>query len=359
MQTAERRQLREEQRRLRDLERQAKEQAKLSAIEQAHLEVETFNNRLAALLSVHKEQGGVWDWVAVASSLPPPPPKNYSSHEQRARQCLCVMPSKQQETSELLIDQARLYDEQEFQSATKVYSDEMVQWEKLKKLARRILDGDHKAYTEALVEFNPFAEMSDLGSSIHFTVHNRKLAECVLKVNGRQAIPTEVKTLTSSEKVSIKPMAKGRFHEIYQDYICGCVLRVAREIFALLPVDAVLVTAAADSVDTRTGRISEQSVLSVFIPCADLARLNLDQLHPSDAIENFQHRGDFKASRKTEAFQPIMPLTLADIAVTPIEDMGYHDLLANVQRIREELKAQIAELSRGGVSSIQQANSRS
>lgn len=212
-------------------------------------------------------------------------------------------------------------------------------------MARRILAGEHKAYTEALVELNPFAEMSDLGSEIHFTVHNTKLAECVLKVNGKQAIPAEVKTLTSSGKVSIKPMPKGRFHEIYQDYVCGCVLRVTREIFALLPVDALLVTASVDLLDAHTGQTIEQPVLSVFVPRAVVAQLDFDRLDASDAMENFKHRGDFKASRKSEAFQPITPLTPADIVQVSIQDMGFHDLLANIQKMREELKARIAELS--------------
>ena len=96
----------------------------------------------------------------------------------------------------------------------------------------------------------------------------------MLKVSGKQIIPAEVKTLTASEKVSVKPMPKGLFHEIYLDYLCGCVLRVAREIFALLPVDTVLVTAAADSLDSRTGHTVEQPVVSVALPRADVALLN-------------------------------------------------------------------------------------
>jgi hypothetical protein len=334
IEAAQRRQQREAQRRFRELERQAKEQAKLSAIERARLEVETFDNQLEVLLSVHKEQGETWDWTAIAASLPAPCPQKNSYHEQKAKQRAVVMPAQQREGSQVLVEQARLQDEQEFQNATRVFSEQMAQLEKLKKMARRILAGEHKAYTEALVELNPFVEMSDLGSAIHFTVHTAKLAECVLKVNGRQAIPAEVKTLTSSGKVSVKPMPKGRFHEIYQDYLCGCVLRVAREIFALLPVDALLITAAADSLDTRTGQTVEQPVLSVFMPRAAVARLNFDQLDPSDAMENFQHRGDFKATRKSEAFQPITPLTPADITQTSMEDMGFYDLLANIQNMR-------------------------
>jgi hypothetical protein len=356
MQAAERRQQRDAQRRLRELERQAKEQAKLSAIEQARLEVETFDNELEVLLSVHKEQGETWDWTAIAASLPPLNPKRISRNEQRARQRAAVLPAEQRQSSEILIEQARLRDDEEFQTAAQTYSEQLAEWEKLKNLSRRILAGEHKAFTETLVELNPFAEISDLGSAIHFTVHTAKLVECVLKVNGRQAIPTEIKTLSASGKVSVKAMPKGRFHEIYQDYVCGCVLRVARELLALFPVDTVLVTASVDAPDSRTGQVTEQPVLSVAIPRAAVARLDFTQLDPSDAMENFQHRGDFKASRKTEAFQPIVPLTPADISPAAIEDWGFHELLTYIQKLREQFKTEIARFSQSAEAQIPQTN---
>ena len=74
MEAAERRHQRDAQKRQRELDRRIKEQAKLSAIEQARLEVETHENQLDVLLSVHKAQGETWDWVALAASLPPPCP---------------------------------------------------------------------------------------------------------------------------------------------------------------------------------------------------------------------------------------------------------------------------------------------
>jgi len=345
IQAAERRRQREAQTRLRELERHAKEQAKLSAIEQARLEVETYENRVELLRSVHKEQGEAWDWPAVAASLPPPRPQKKSHHEQKANQRFAVLQPEKKEAAQFMLEQARLQDEQDFQAAMQSYTEQMVEWEKLKSMARRILAGEHKAYTEALVEFNPFVDISDLGSSINFTVHNAKLVECVLKVSGKQIIPAEVKTLTASEKVSVKPMPKGLFHGIYLDYLCGCVLRVAREVFALLPVDTVLVTAVADSLDSRTGQTVEQPVLSVAMPRADVALLNFDRLDPSDAMDIFQCRGDFKASRKSEAFQPITPLTPADIAHTSGQELSFQNLLTSVQKMREELKSKIAELN--------------
>jgi hypothetical protein len=100
IQAAERRQQRDAQRRLRELERQAKEQAKLSAIEQARLEVERFENQLEVLLSVHKEHGETWDWTAIAASLPPPKPQKISRHEYQVRQRVTVLPTQQKETME-------------------------------------------------------------------------------------------------------------------------------------------------------------------------------------------------------------------------------------------------------------------
>jgi len=343
IQAAERRRQREVQKRLRELERQAKEQATLSAIERARMEVESYENRVELLRSVHKEQGEVWDWPAVAASLPPPRPRKNSYHEQRANQQFAVLPAEKKETAQLMLEQARLRDEQDFQIAMQSYSEQVAEWEKLKNMARRILAGEHKAYTEALVEFNPFAEISDLGSSINFTIHNAKLIECVLNVRGGQIIPAEIKTLTANEKLSVKPMPKGRFHEIYVDYLCGCVLRVAREVFALLPVDTVLVTAEADSPDPRTGQKVEQPVLSVATRRASIAQLDFDRLSPPDALENFQRRAEMKASRKTEAFQPIIPLTPADIALTGGEELSFENLLTGVQKMRDELKSKIAE----------------
>lgn len=354
MEAAQRRQQRDAQKRQRELERQNKEQAKLSAIEQARLEVETHENKLEVLLSVHKEQGEIWDWVALAASLPPPCPQKNSNHELKTRQLMLVSTSQQKEAA---IEQARLQDERVFQEAMRIYTKEKAEQEKLKELAFRILAQEHHAYIEALVEFSPLRELSDLGSLLHFTVHDATLIGCEIKVNGTQIIPTEVKTLTASEKLSVKPMPKGRFHEIYQDYVCGCMLRVAREVFAMLPVETVLVTVLADLLDSRTGQMMEQPVLSAAMPRSVIARLNFDQLDPSEALENFRHRGDFKATRKSGGFQSITPLILADMVQNTFADASFSDLFASVQKMREELKSQIAELNRN--TSVFQAASSS
>ena len=329
IEAAERRAQRDAQRRYKDLQRRAKEHAKLSALEQARLEVETYENRLEVLLSIHKEQGDQWNWQQVSNTPPPVEPARGNRHETEveARRAayspgffdkLFGKAKKKTTAFEVEAYTAKDRDEREFQTAWAQYQSDHAEWENERTLAAAVLAGDHDAYVRVLRELSPFAELSELGSSLNFRIHTPQLMEALVKVSGEQAIPSEIKSLTGSGKVSTKSMPKGRFHEIYQDYVCGCVLRVGRELFALLPVETVIVTALADLFDSRTGCTAEQPILSVAIPRAVMKKLNFNLLDPSDAMENFLHRGDFKASRKAGAFVPITPLAQGDLETSPV-----------------------------------------
>lgn len=129
----------------------------------------------------------------------------------------------------------------------------------------------------------------------------------ILHVNGEHVIPYEAKTLLKNGKLSVKPVPKGRFYEIYQDYVCCGVLRVAREFYALLPADMLIVTAMTDLLNTKTGHFEEQSILSAVIPRKTLDRLNFETLDPSDSMANFLHRMDFKKTKGFAAIEPITP----------------------------------------------------
>jgi hypothetical protein len=80
------------------------------------------------------------------------------------------------------------------------------------------------------------------------------------------------------------------------------VLRVARETFALLPVEIVIVTAMGEVLNSATGHVEELPILSAAIPRATLQRLNFAMLDASDSLRNFVHRMDFK---KTRGFVPV------------------------------------------------------
>ncbi len=112
MEAAGRRQQREELKRQKELERRIKEQAKLSATEQARLEVEAHENALEVLLSVHKQQSEPFDWGGIAAALPPHEPPRLARHETAAllrRAVSGAVPSV--EEGKLTVEEARLFDE--------------------------------------------------------------------------------------------------------------------------------------------------------------------------------------------------------------------------------------------------------
>lgn len=153
--------------RQRELQKALKEQAKLSAQEQARLEVAAYENSIDVLLSVHKEASPTFDWLALIAAMAP----HNSSGDEEGR-------------------------------------------ERLRLLAQKVLSGDQDAYRTALLELSTFSELAALGSSLAFRFHGSKLAECEVTVNGRDAVPAEVKTVGSTGRLLSKPMPRARFHEI-------------------------------------------------------------------------------------------------------------------------------------------------
>ena len=325
---------REAKRRQRELEKQAKGKAKLTALEQAKLEVDTFNNELDVLLSIHKDVADSTDWLGIANLPPPIPPIRQSNNTFRERLRFAAI--RGEDNNLQRIEQARAQDDTEFQTEQGLYEKDYAVWQHENAVARRILNQDHTAYISALELRNPFAELSILGSALRLTAHSPKLIECVIRSQGRQAIPAEVKTLTSTGKLSVKPMPKQRFIEIYQDYVCGCILRVARDIFACLPIDTLLMSATVEAVDGRTGHPEERPIISAIVNRAELLNLDFDKIDPSEAVLGFEHRGKLKALRSTGEFEYVYPLTPLDIQKEGVS-LENETLMAAASRLRKDI----------------------
>jgi hypothetical protein len=316
IQAASRRAEREAYRQRRALERQQRQFERMQEHEQARYEVEAYENNMELLLSVHKECGSEWDWHAIHASQPPAAPARGDHHEQSARRILeWYIPSiwdrifgrteAKRAALEDAIEESRRRDKQDYRQAVNDYQAAKADWENARQFAARILSGDLDAYAEAIRETSPFRDMVVLGSSIRFSIPNPAVIRAELHVNGEQAIPSHIKLQLKTGKLSVKPMPKTRFYEIYQHYVCGCVLRVARELFALLPVKMVIVTALGQILNTQTGHLEEKAVLSVAIPRDTVKRIQWESVDPSDAMVNFVHRMCFKKSKGLFAVEPI------------------------------------------------------
>ncbi len=321
--------------RQRELQRMQKELAKLNALEQARLEVAEFENQIDLLTSLHKEASADINWEPFGSLIPPCPPVRLPRRElARLFDHARSWSTERNADGAAAASAGQAEDDQTYRSAVDKYELELGNWKRVRALSQRVLAGLPAAYMEALTEFSNLSEISSLGSAIDITVHSPRLMECRLEVNGRDTIPKEAKSLTAAGNLAVKAMPKGRFHEIYQDYVCSAVLRLARVVTSILPVQTVLITASVDNVDPQTGRLIELPVLSASISRSQLEQLDFETLDPSDTLESFPHRGDVLASRKTGTFTSITPLTPADLTAANSEENTLTTLIDRARELR-------------------------
>ena len=317
---AQRRMEREELRQQRELLRRQKEYDKMLELEKAAYEVEVYENTISLIDSIHKECSGNWDWKQIAATPSPVEPINLDLNETAALKALnSYKPSimdkifKRVETNTLrltrTINEAKQLDTEIYDNDMKKYKSELSEWRMMTDLANGILTEDQTLYVNAIVTANPFEEIELLGSTFNFIVENPKVMTAVFFTNGMEVIPQKKKTLTKTGKLSIRDIPAGQINEIYQDYICGCILRIGRELFTLLPLDLVIVTVEGGILNTSTGFVENMPILSVGLTRETIEGLNFEALDPSDSMRNFKHNMEFK---KATGFEPVSALQISD-----------------------------------------------
>ena len=235
--------------------------------------MEEFDEMLEDIRSIHEEATAPIDWNEVLNT--PAPGK----------------PEQEAEDDSLF---SRFFDAAEEESSQQEETYE--QWKANKELAERILDGDIDAYFEAVEAIQPFEKILDYGSDFDIGTDIPDVMEVEFHARTERVVPDKVLTLTSTGKLSSKAMTKTLHYDIVQDYICSCTLRVAREMFAILPVNKVLVH-VEDEVEGRN-----ETVLSVLFDRRHFERLDLESLDPSEALEEFDCHMNFK---KTQGLKPV------------------------------------------------------
>lgn len=313
MQASARKSERNSQRRQRDLQKREVQFAKMEALEQAKYEVEVYENQIEVLLSVHKECGEDIDWESFINRAEPAQPQRNDSAEAAAKGLqqsykpgffarLFKLENKQRQKLLDSIDIAKRKDSDLFSQETQDWESEHRNWKDEQDLARRILAGESQAKLDAIKMLDPFSDISHLGTSIGFSVGSTGIVDVTLSVHGSRVIPSEVKSLLQSGKLSTKKMPVGKYNELLQDYVCSCALRVGRELLSLLPDEIVVVTAVDSILNTATGHLEDLPILSVVFSRQTLKRLNTEHLDPSDTMKNFLNNMSFK---KTTGFSPV------------------------------------------------------
>ena len=303
---------REQQRIAREAARQFKAQAKLDAVADAARAVDEYNNYISIIKSVHKEATDQISWEGILKEEQPASPDRQNKHETEAlrRQSnykpslfdkLLNSEAKKRIKLKLEVEIARAEDERAHQNRLKQYEQDKNDFFHLQEITKGVLNRQVESYKEAIVFFAPYSDIAELGTQVDLSFHSEHIS-IDLKINNKEVIPDYVLSTTSTGKLSKKPMAAGKSNDLYQDYVCSCVLRVARETLAYLPVNYVVVHAIGVLFDSKTGHEDPKTILSVVITPDKLKQLNMDTIDPSDSMKNFHYNMQFS---KTNGFSAV------------------------------------------------------
>ncbi|MEZ0612299.1 hypothetical protein ACAW74_27570 [Fibrella sp. WM1] len=316
--TTARRVERSQQRRARLAARQYKEFQKHQAIVDAAQAVAEYNEYVSVLKTVHCDCSDVVDWAAMQQEAPPVMPVRTDEQERSAQAKFDTYqpsfldklfrsgPKKSQRLQEA-IGQAKQQDDQLFRDKQAEYNRQHEEWQDRQELARQVLAKNSDVYGQVIEAFAPFEDIAELGSRLEFTFTSDHI-EVDLLVNATDVVPDFTVSQLASGKLSRKPLSASKFNELYQDYVCSCLLRIGREVQAHLPVSQVVVHALARNLNTATGLVEKQVILSVAMPRFTLDGINMMAIDPSDSMRNFNHTMKFT---KTGGFSPVERVGLA------------------------------------------------
>ena len=124
-------------------------------------------------------------------------------------------------------------------------------WRFLKSISRKVLSGDIDAYMETIEKMRPVDDLLDYGSDFEFGTDNPNWMEVEFRINAHNMLP-------DANVVGVET-----YEQIFKEYVCASSIRVARDLFALLPVKYVIVYAKKEDEVVLQARFDKNEVQKI------------------------------------------------------------------------------------------------
>lgn len=303
----------------RENERSRKAQEKQNALIDASNTVEEYNNYIYEITNLHKVCFSNLNWKEISEQPCPVEPKKQEVRQSKIKTKIeAYVPNKIEKI--LKIDKVRKTllkkslefgiqkDKEEYSNNLRQYEYDKNEWDINQKISKKLLSHKTEHYIEFLEEAAVFDDIDYLANNISFSSTDNDVLEVIANINtSDEMIPDEEHSLRQTGSLATKKMAKSKGLEIYQDYTCSSLMRVAREIFGLVPLNDIRLNCAVDMLNTSTGHIEKQVILSIYFPKENLEKINWDYIDPSDALSNFSHNIKFT---KSGGFKPVEKISI-------------------------------------------------
>lgn len=149
-------------------------------------------------------------------------------------------------------------------SAEDVFMEQEV-WSFLKSNSRKVLSGDIDTYLKVIEKMRPVDDLLEYGSDFEFGTDNANSMEVEFRINAHNMLP------------DISTVGTEAYEQLFKEYVCASSIRVARDLFALLPVKYVIVYAKKE----------DEVVLQAQFDKNEVQKINFKEESGVEIIERF------------------------------------------------------------------------
>jgi ribosomal 50S subunit-associated protein YjgA (DUF615 family) len=279
--------------------------------------VKTYNEYIRSLRTVNDVEVTTPDWHSFAAEPHPKLPVKEATHQLEAEYNLNAYVPKwidyltwqhRKKITDLSdrIAAARLEDDLVYNAKLKQFRNDVSDWKQVQSITKGMTERDPETYQYALDFFNPFAAILCAGLQIKCECYREHLI-VQIQLDAGKVIPAFTLSKTAKGKLLNTDMPANDYNQLLKDFVCGCVLRVARETLAILPVDFVIVNVDAQLMNKVQSSTAHRSILSVRYNRKDFVKQYVQKAMPVISIANIPHR---IAYSDQEGFLPVEVLTV-------------------------------------------------
>lgn len=146
--------------------------------------------------------------------------------------------------------------------------------------APAILKGDIDTYLQVIFDTNPLDDLLDYGSNFEFGTDNPSRIEVEFVINDAALNDAAANSNQSG------------YNTLLQDFVCSVSLRIARDMFALLPVKDVVVHTV----------LGGETIFSVDFNLDAFSKINFEYIDPSNMATKFRNNMSFDQKK---GFAPV------------------------------------------------------
>ncbi|MGH1444448.1 MAG: hypothetical protein ACRBBO_00220 [Cognatishimia sp.] len=290
----------------RESERKEKDQQRRAMERSNAKDLNELDSYIRHITGLHHETIKVIDWQALAAKPAPLAPemdltnsenvrRQLAQHEAGFVEWLMGRGKQTRAALERALDLARSRQHREILAKLAPYHSLVQAWETEQAVCHGVMTGDDGAMLSVIKSQQTLTKIHKLGRGLGFSVQGG-IVHAVLSLHKTNIVPDfQFKYMPSGKLTEVK-MPREKTMKLYRAYASSAVLKVASDLFRVIPRESVIVSCVAPCHVADSDYDEEWPVLSVRFNRRDVMALPMDRTDPVQAMRLFN---------VAEAFHPI------------------------------------------------------